>query len=159
MKALFAGSFMPPTLGHLDIIKRGAALFDELVVAVLANGQKTYEISADARVDMLKRITRNINNVSIVCSGGLLVDLMKKTGCDVILKGVRDASDMGYELQLADANRLLAGYETLFMPSLSVYSRLSSTIVRDCARHGASLKGMVSDELIDDIYKIYAPCI
>lgn len=159
MRALFAGSFMPPTLGHLDIITRGAGLFDELVVAVLSNREKTYALDAETRVGMLKKITRNITNVRIVSSYGLLVDVMKETGSDVILKGVRDVSDMAFELQMADANRMLAGYETLLLPSLPEFSRLSSTIVRDCASHGASLKNMVSDELIDEIYKIYAPCI
>ncbi len=159
MRALFAGSFMPPTLGHLDIIRRGAGLFDELVVAVLVNGEKTYALSPEARVGMLKKIMRDLSNVSVVSSDGLLVDLVRETGCDVILKGVRDASDMSYEMQLAEANRMLAGYETLFLPSLPEFSRLSSTIVRDCAKHRASLKNMVSEELIDEIYKIYAPCI
>ena len=157
MKALFAGSFMPPTLGHLDIIRRGAAMFDELIVAVLCSRDKKYELTPEKRMEMLYTITKDVKNVRIVCSSGLLVDLMKETGADIILRGVRDPNDVAYELQLAEANRRLGGYETLMLPSLAEYSRLSSTIVRDCACHRASLEGMVSDELINEIYDIYAP--
>lgn len=156
MKALFAGSFSPPTCGHLDIIRRGAAIFDELVVAVMCQAGKSYPLSPEKRAEMLRRIARDVPGVEVISSSGLLVDVMRKTGAQVILRGVRDAGDMREELQIAEAHRMLGGYETLMLPSLPEYSRLSSTIVRDCASHGASLKGMVPEEIIDEIYAVYA---
>jgi pantetheine-phosphate adenylyltransferase len=156
MKALFAGSFSPPTCGHLDIIRRGACLFDELIVAVLSQAGKAYPLSPAARAGMLEKITRGFANVRIVHSTGLLVDLMCEVGADVILRGVREPVDMRDELQVAEAHRRLGGYETLFLPSLPEFSRLSSTIVRDCAYHRASLEGMAPPEIIDEIYAVYA---
>ena len=156
MKALFAGSFSPPTVGHLDIIKRGAKLFDEVIVAVMCNAGKQYALTPQMRADMLRRITRDIPNVRIVSSTGLLVDLMREMDAQVILRGVRDMGDMHDEMQIAEAHRMLGGYETLFLPSLPELSRLSSTIVRDCASHRASLKGMVPEEIIDEVYAVYA---
>ena len=156
MKALYAGSFSPPTLGHLDIIRRGAALFDELTVAVLCQADKRYALTPERRADMLKRICADIPNVEIVFSTGLLVDVMRQRNAQVILRGIRDAADLSLELQLAEANRRLGGYETLMLPSLPEFSRLSSTIVRDCAMHRASLEGMVPTEIIDEVYAVYA---
>lgn len=156
MKALFAGSFSPPTCGHLDIIKRGAQLFDEVIVAVMCNAGKKYALSPEMRAEMLKKITRDIPNVRIVFSTGLLVDLMREVDAQVILRGVRDMGDMQAEMQIAEAHRKLGGYETLFLPSLPELSRLSSTIVRDCASHRASLIGMVPEEIIDEVYAVYA---
>ena len=156
MKALFAGSFSPPTCGHLDIIKRGAAIFDELIVAVMCQSGKQYALTPERRAEMLRKIAADIPNVTIMYSSGLLVDLMRKTGAQVILRGVREAGDMREELQIAEAHRMLGGYETLMLPSLPEFSRLSSTIVRDCAIHRASLKGMVPEEIIDEVYAVYA---
>ena len=156
MKALFAGSFSPPTCGHLDIIRRGAAIFDELIVAVMCQENKQYALTPEKRAEMLKKIAGDIPNVTVTYSSGLLVDLMRKTGAQVILRGVREAGDMREELQIAEAHRVLGGYETLMLPSLPEYSRLSSTIVRDCAVHHAPLTGMVPEEIIDEVYAVYA---
>ena len=156
MKAIYAGSFSPPTLGHMDVIRRGAAVFDELVVAVLGQSGKQYIFSLEQRTDMLRRSTAGIPNVRVVSSGGLLVDLARREGADVILRGLREASDLPYEMQLADANRQRGGNETLFIASLPQYSRISSTIVRDCALHGAPIESMVPKEIVEDIYAVYA---
>lgn len=156
MKALFAGSFSPPTCGHLDIIRRGSAIFDELIVAVMCQEGKKYALSPEKRADMLRRIVGDMPGVTVMYSSGLLVDLMRKTGAQVILRGVREAGDMREEMQIAEAHRMLGGYETLWLPSLPELSRLSSTIVRDCASHRASLKGMVPEEIIDEVYAVYA---
>lgn len=156
MKALYSGSFSPPTCGHLDIIRRGAKLFDRLYVAVLSQAGKTYAISPEQRAQMLRQITQDLGNVEVVWSDGLLIDLMKETGADVILRGIRDSGDLQTELQIAEAHRRLGGYESFILPSLPEYSRLSSTIVRDCALHRADLKGMVPDELIGQVYQAYA---
>lgn len=155
MKALYAGSFDPPHLGHMDIITRASRLFDGVTVAVLGQSEKNYALPPEKRRDMLIRLTRDLPNVTVVCDRGLLVDVMKRTGSDVILRGVRTQADMSFEMELAQANSLLGGYETLFMPAQPALCRLSSTIVRDCARHGAKLSGMVPDEIIQEIYHAY----
>ena len=155
MKAIYAGSFSPPTMGHLDVIRRAAVLFDELIVAVVGQSEKQYSFSLEARADMVRRVTAGILNVRVVHSAGLLVDLARQEGADVLLRGLREASDLPFELQLADANRLIGGYETLFITSLPQYSRISSSIVRDCALHGAPIDGMVPEEIIEDIYAVY----
>ena len=155
MKAIYAGSFSPPTMGHLDVIRRGAALFDELIVAVVGQSEKQYRFSLEARAEMVRKVVRGIPGVRVVSSTGLLVDLARSEGADVLLRGLREASDLPFELQLADANRLIGGFETLFITSLPQYSRISSSIVRDCALHGAPIDGMVPDEIIDDIYAVY----
>lgn len=157
MRALFAGSFNPPTCGHMDIIRRGAKLFDELVVAVLCQEGKQYVLAPQKRAELLEKITADLPNVRVVSSSGLLVDLMKRENAQVILRGVRETGDMQEELQIAEAHRKLGGYETLILPSLPELSRLSSTIVRDCASHRASLNGMVPEEIIEEIYAVYAP--
>ena len=155
MKAIYAGSFSPPTLGHLDLIRRAAARFDEVIVAVAGQSEKQYLISLETRADMLRRVIGDIPGVRVVISTGLLVDTARQEGADRLLRGLRDASDLPFELQLADANRQISGFETLFFPALPQYSRISSSIVRDCALHGAPIDGMVPEEIINDIYAAY----
>lgn len=155
MKALFAGSFNPPTLGHLDLITRAAGMFDTVLVAVLGNPDKRGALPMDRRAEMLRRITKDLPNVEVTFSGGLLTDLARETGSDVVLRGVRGTADLPFEMQLANAYRTLGGIETLFMSCSPQYCMLSSTIVRDCAAHGAPLDAMVPGELIDEIYAAY----
>lgn len=155
MRAIYAGSFSPPTLGHLDIIRRGAAMFDELIVAVMSQQAKQYLFTPEARADMLKEITREINNVKIVQDNGLLVDLAHRENADVILRGLRGAEDLAFEMQLAEVNRKIGNIETLFMSCSPQYGMISSTIVRDCAFHGAPIAGMVPDEIVDRVYAVY----
>jgi len=154
-RVIYAGSFQPPTMGHLDIIHRAAETFDEVIVAVLSQSEKTYAISPEERADMIRRITKDLPNVRCVCDTGLLVDVARREGATVILRGIRGEADVSFELELAQANRLIGGYETVFFPASPEYSRLSSTIVRDCARHGAPLSGMVPPEIIADVYKAF----
>lgn len=155
MKAIYAGSFSPPTNGHLDVIRRGAKLFDELIVAVLSQREKQYLFSPQSRQRMLETITRDISNVRVVSDTGLLIDVARREGADVILRGVRDASDLTFEMQLAQANRTIGNYETIFIGCLPEYSMISSTIVRDCASHGAPIDQMVPEEIIATIYAAY----
>lgn len=131
-------------------------MFDELIVAVLSQSGKAYHLPPDQRARMLEKITRDMDNVRVVHSTGLLVDLMREVGADVIVRGVRESVEMRDELQVAEAHRKLGGYETLFLSSLPEYSRISSTIVRECAYHRASLDGMAPPEIIDEIYAVYA---
>ena len=155
MIAVYAGSFSPPTLGHLDIIRRASAMFDELVVAVLSQRAKQYTFPPEVRLEMLEEITREFRNVRV-----LLVDLAHREGADVIVRGLRNSSDLLFEMQMAEANRRIGGIETLFISCLPEYSMISSTIVRDCASHGAPIDSMVPEEIIGKIYAAYGvvPC-
>lgn len=155
MIAVYAGSFSPPTMGHLDIIRRGAAMFDEVVVAVLSQQAKSYLFSPEARLEMLRSITKEFTNVRVIADTGLLVDVVRSCGADVILRGLRNSSDLLFEMQMAEANRQIGRVETVFLSSLPEYSMISSTIVRDCASHGAPIHGMVPEEIIGKIYAAY----
>ena len=160
MIAIYAGSFSPPTLGHLDVIRRGAEIFDELVVAVLSQQAKQYLFTPEARREMLESITAEIPNVRVVADTGLLVDVARREGADVSLRGLRNSSDLLFEMQMAEANRKIGNIETVFISCLPEYSMISSTIVRDCAAHGAPIASMVPEQIIGKIYAAYgvAPC-
>lgn len=155
MIAVYAGSFSPPTLGHLDIIRRASALFDEVIVAVLSQREKGYRFSPEQRRGMLERIAGDLPNVRVIADDGLLVDVVRREGADVILRGLRGESDLPFEMQLAEANRRIGGIETMFMSCLPEYSMISSTIVRDCAAHGAPIGAMVPEEIAGEIYTAY----
>ena len=155
MIAVYAGSFSPPTKGHLDIIRRGAAMFDQLIVAVLSQEEKQYRFSPNDRREMLEEITGDLPNVRVISDTGLLVDVVRREGADVILRGLRNASDLLFEMQMAEANRRIGGVETIFVSCLPEYSMISSTIVRDCAAHGAPIETMVPEEIAGKIYAAY----
>lgn len=153
--AIYAGSFCPPTNGHLDIIERGAALYERVIVAVLANPEKKYLLSPDQRVDMLERCTAHLGNVEVLCDDGLLIEVAKRCGAGVILRGVRGSADLEYEMQLAIANRKLSGIETVFLPSSPESSYLSSSIVNACAMHGGDISQMVPSCIIEEIMRAH----
>ena len=155
MKAVYAGSFSPPTLGHLDIIERAAAIFDELTVAVLSQRAKQYLFSPEERLNMLAKMLAGHDNIRIIADEGLLVDVVKRERADVIVRGLRGPEDLVFETQMAQANRLIGGVETVFLTSRPEYSLISSTIVRDCASHGAPIEAMVPKEIVGDIYGAY----
>ncbi len=150
--AVYPGSFDPCTNGHLDIIRRGAKLFDKVVVAVLINEKKNPVFSLEERVSMLKEATRDIPNVEICSFSGLLADFMKENNYSVIIKGLRAVSDYEYEFQMALTNRaLFEKIETVFMPCSAEFMYLSSSIVKEVAKYNGNLKGLVPDELVDVI--------
>lgn len=155
MKAVYAGSFSPPTLGHMDIIVRAAGMFDELVVAVLSQAAKKYLFSPEQRMEMLQKATAGMPNVRVVSDTGLLVDLVKKEGADVIVRGLRNTADLLFEMQLAEANRKIGEVETVFLCCRPEYSMISSTIVRDCASHGAPIAAMVPAEIVNEVYEAF----
>jgi len=142
--AIYPGSFDPVTNGHLDLIERGEKMFDLLIVSVLRNAEKQPLFSVQERVEMLREVTKQWSAVEVDVFDGLLVDYARKRGAGVILRGIRAVSDYEYELQMALMNRKLEPrLETVFMlPGLS-YSYLSSKLVREIARLGASLSGLV----------------
>ena len=133
---VYPGSFDPATLGHLDIIRRASKLFDKLIVAAMINGEKTSAFTMEEKVDFLKRMTADLPNVEVECFSGLLADYVREKNACAIVKGLRAVSDFEYEFQMALAN--------LF---------LSSTIVRDIARHGGDISEFVSEEVREDILK------
>ena len=158
MRAVYAGSFSPPTLGHLDIIRRASAMFDEVVVAVMSQTAKTYVFSPQARLEMLREVTAEFANVRVIADQGLLADLVRREGADVILRGLRGEADLSFEMQMAAANRQIGNIETVFIGCMPEYSMISSTIVRDCAAHGAPIAGMVPGKIIRKIYAAYGVC-
>jgi pantetheine-phosphate adenylyltransferase len=144
--AIYPGSFDPVTNGHLDLIERGEKMFDLLIVAVLRNTEKQPLFTVPERMEMLREVTKQWSGVEIDVFDGLLVEYARKRGAGVILRGIRAVSDYEYELQMALMNRKLEPrLETVFMlPGLS-YSYLSSKLVREIAKLGASLKGLVPE--------------
>lgn len=152
--AIIPGSFDPVTNGHLDVIARAAKLFDKVYVAILKNSAKAPLFTAEERVELIERVTRDYPNVYVECFSGLLVDFAKSKNANFIIKGLRAVSDYEYECQMALANKSLAPeIETFFIASSPDYSYLSSSIVKEFALHGASLDALVPNEIINDIHK------
>ncbi|MBI1750542.1 MAG: pantetheine-phosphate adenylyltransferase [Acidobacteria bacterium] len=142
--AIYPGSFDPVTNGHLDLIERGAKLFDRLVVAVLQNLEKDPLFTVPERVEMLREVTRPWANVEVDVFGGLLVEYARHRNAQVLLRGIRAISDYEYELQMALMNRKMEPrIETVFMMPSETYSYLSSRLVREIARLGGPLHGLV----------------
>jgi pantetheine-phosphate adenylyltransferase len=138
-RAACPGSFDPVTNGHLDVIGRAAALYDEVVVAVLVNESKAGLFTIDERLEMLSEATATYPNVGVRSFRGLLVDFCRANDIPVVIKGLRVASDFDYELQMAQMNWGLAGVETLFMPTNPQYSFVSSSLIKDVAKWGGDV--------------------
>lgn len=142
--ALCPGSFDPVTLGHLDIIERTARHFDDVIVAVIRNPQKTNPLfSLEERQEMLHEVTAHLPNVRIEFFSGLLVDFARDMGAEAIVKGLRAVSDFDYELQMAQMNQRLSGIDTFFISTSPQHSFLSSSLVREVARFGGDVSSMV----------------
>ncbi len=155
--AVCSGSFDPVTLGHLDIIKRGAAVFDKVIVGVLNNVNKQPLFTVEERVEMLKESTKDMDNVSIDSFDGLLIDYMKKVNANVILRGLRAISDFEYEMQIASMNRKLDGeIETFFIMTKNEYSFLSSSIIKEVAKYHGSITGLVPPIVEDALIRKYS---
>jgi len=142
--AIYPGSFDPVTNGHLDLIGRGEKMFDLVIVGVLRNTEKQPLFTVPERVEMLREVTKRWPGVEVDVFDGLLVEYARKRGAGVVLRGIRAVSDYEYELQMALMNRKLEPrLETVFMLPGESYSYLSSKLVREIARLGASLDGLV----------------
>ena len=142
--AIYPGSFDPPTNGHLDLIERGAKIFDELIVAILRNSEKEPLFSLEERRTMLEQMTRHFSNVRIDTFGGLMVEYAVSQQAEAVLRGIRAISDYEYELQMALMNRKLEPrLETVFMMPAEAYSYLSSRLVKEIAQLGGSVTGLV----------------
>jgi pantetheine-phosphate adenylyltransferase len=154
--ALCPGSFDPVTLGHLDIIERSSRHFDEVIVAVIRNPQKTQSLfSLEDRQQMLKEATQHLTNIRIEFFKGLLVDFARDHGVDAIVKGLRAVSDFDQELQMAQMNQRLSGIDTFFLSTSPQHSFLSSSLVREVARYGGDVSGMVPKHVNDRLVETF----
>ena len=160
--AIYPGSFDPPTNGHLDLIHRGSRIFDQLIVAILRNPDKTPLFSVGDRKRMLEDLTADIKNVSVETFDGLTVEFAEKVKAGAMLRGIRALSDYEYELQIAMMNRKLSPeLETVFMMPAEQYSYLSSRLVREAAKLGGDVSTLVPElveqrlkEKLDPAYKL-----
>lgn len=146
--AVCPGSFDPVTLGHLDIIKRGANVFDEVYVVVLKNSSKKALFSVDERIELLKEVTKGIDNVKVESFNGLLIEYAESVNASAIIRGLRAVSDFEYEMQVASMNRVLnEKIETLFIMTKNQYSFLSSSIVKEVAGYHGNIAELVPPEV------------
>ena len=146
IKAIYPGSFDPPTNGHLDLIERGSKIFDELVVAILRNPEKSPLFSVPDRRSMLEAMTSDFDNVSVETFDGLTVEYAVTVGASAVLRGIRAISDYEYELQMALMNRKLQPtLETVFMMPAEKYSYISSRLVREVAQLGGNIDSLVPE--------------
>jgi len=142
------GSFDPVTNGHLDIISRASRLYDEVVVAVLINITKKSLFTVEERIEMLREVTTRYGNVRVDSFHGLLVDFCEANGISAVVKGLRAVSDFDYELQMAQMNYSMAKVETMFMTTNPLYSFLSSSLIREVAKYGGDVSGLVPEQVI-----------
>lgn len=152
--AIYPGSFDPVTCGHLDIIKRAARLFDKLIVLVSVNPTKSSCFTPAERVDLIKRVTKNISNIEVDSFDGLLIDYFNAKNADVIVKGLRAMSDFEYEFQMALVNKdLCYDAETIFLCADAVGTFLSSSMVKQIAMFDGDISSYVPSEIESDIKK------
>jgi pantetheine-phosphate adenylyltransferase len=143
-RALFPGSFDPFHNGHLEVVERASKLFDEVVVAAMRNPQKAGPLfSLEERMELVRASVDGMSNVSVVALASLVVDLAKDVNANVIVRGLRAVSDFEIELQMAQMNRELSGIDTLFVPTSSEYSYVSSKLIREVAAYGGNVSSLV----------------
>jgi pantetheine-phosphate adenylyltransferase len=142
------GSFDPVTNGHLDVVERASRLYDEVTVAVLVNASKAGLFEVPERIEMLQEVTADLGNVQVDSFQGLLVDYCRERDIPVVVKGLRAVSDFDYELQMSQMNNRLTGIETLFVATNPEYSFLSSSLVKEVAKWGGDVAGLVPDAVL-----------
>ena len=150
-RAIYPGSFDPVTLGHLDVIKRAAAIFDELIVCVSVNSAKDSGLfSPEERVELIRQVTDDLPNVTVDCFRGLVADYARQNRSRVLVKGLRAVSDYEAEIQMAMINsKLYPKLDTVFLYTRPKYAYLSSTVVKEMARYGADLSDFVPRQIIE----------
>ena len=152
--ALFPGSFDPLTLGHLDLIKRGSALFDQLAVAVMTNSSKHPLFSVDERINQVKEAVAGLSNVSVITSQGLTVDLMNQMGADYLLRGLRNGRDFEYEKDIAAMNQFLDDQvDTVSLLADPKYQHLSSSLLKEVAMAGGDISAYLPANINADLQK------
>ena len=149
VRALYPGTFDPPTNGHVDLVHRGAKLFDHLTVAILVNPVKNPLFTVDERVEMLIEATAGIGNVSVATFDGMMVDFAREHGASAVLRGIRAISDYEHEFQMALMNRRLAPeVETVFLQPAGRYSFVSSRMVKEVFSFGGDVSGLVPPNVL-----------
>lgn len=149
--AIFPGTFDPITNGHVDVIQRGAKLFDELVVAVGDNPEKASLLSQAERAEIIREVVAGMGNVRVETFRGLTVDFARKVRASAILRGIRDTTDLHFEFQVALTNRVVAGVETVFVMTGSEYAFTSSSLIRQIAQMGGDVSGLVPPEVLKHV--------
>ena len=150
---IYAGSFDPITLGHLDVIERASRIVDKLIIGVLNNTSTTPSFTAEERVELIRRVTKNIPNVEIETFDGLTVEFARKKNARILVRGLRAVTDFEYELQIAQLNHKLdSNIDTIFLTTSVQYSYLSSSIVKEIAHFGGDISKLVPKEVQQDIY-------
>ena len=156
VKAVFAGSFDPPTNGHLDIIKRASGLFESVDVVVSVNPEKKTMFSEEERIQFLKELIKSFGNVSVHSYKGIIVNYAKEVGAKVLVRGVRSANDFGYEFELALMNQNLnPDIETVFLQSKEKYAIVKSSSIKQLAQFGGDISRMVPAIVADALKKKY----
>lgn len=150
-KAIFPGSFDPITNGHYDIIKRGASLFDEIIVAIGINAEKKYMFSLEERKQFIEEAFKNEPKVKVITYTGLTIDLCKRENADFILRGLRNPADFEFEKAIAHTNRSLSEIETVFLLTAAGTSYISSSIVRDVLRNGGDISKLVPKSVVKQL--------
>lgn len=152
IKALIPGSFDPITIGHIDLIKRASKLVDELYVAVMINNDKKYSFSTEERILQIKKSLNGIDNLKIVQSDGLTVDLCKDLGCNLLIKGVRTNADYEYELKMANINFLLNdGIETVLLFAKPEFSGVSSSLAKDIIKLNGDASKFIPKQIYQEV--------
>ncbi|MBP3702384.1 MAG: pantetheine-phosphate adenylyltransferase [Lachnospiraceae bacterium] len=149
---IYPGSFDPVTLGHLDVIRRSAGMVDKLIIGVLKNRSKNNLFTAEERVEMIKEVTKDIENVEVEAFGGLLVDYAKQKNAGIIVRGLRAITDFEYELQMAQTNhKLNSDVDTVFLTTSVEYAYLSSSTVREIGAYGGDISKFVPSGILNDV--------
>jgi pantetheine-phosphate adenylyltransferase len=156
VRAVFPGAFDPFTLGHLDVIHRGAALFGELIVAVGENPAKEHFFPLSERLEMIQQLVTDLPNVRVDSYECLTVEYVKRIEADVILRGIRTLSDYHYEFTLALTNRSVAGVETIFIMSSEKYAHLSSSLIKEIATLGGDISAFLPAPIIKRVRAKFA---
>lgn len=147
---IYPGSFDPVTKGHLDVIKRASKIVDRLLVAVLVNNTKSPLFTTEERVDMLRRVTTGLDNVEVVSYQGLTVEMARKYGATVMIRGLRAVTDFEYELQIAQTNHIIApDIDTIFLTTNLKYAYLSSSIVKEVSYYDGDISRFVPEEIVE----------
>ena len=152
--AIYPGSFDPVTLGHIDIIRRSAELFDHLIIAVLNNSAKKPLFTVEERLHMLKEVTKDIPNTEVLSFGGLTVEFARECGAHALVRGLRAVTDFEYELQLAQLNRVIAPeIDTVFLTTNLKYAYLSSSSVKEVAAYGGDISSFVTPYVEERVHE------
>ncbi|MDO5511355.1 pantetheine-phosphate adenylyltransferase [Corynebacterium sp.] len=157
MKAVCPGSFDPVTMGHLDIYRRAADHFDEVVVLVTGNpNKKSGLFTIDERMELIRQVTADVPNISVDWWGGLLVDYTTQHGISALVKGLRTALDYEYELPMAQMNRRLSGIDTFFLLTDEKWGYISSSLCKEVAKYGGDVSGLLPDPVVDAVKEKYS---